>query len=259
MYKCTIYFFTDPKGSRNHKFPEFAPSFASDSVELREHNRRRRKGDVEDCASEDRPKLARRWDAKMGGYDFASPKDEEGVMNTLKQPKSGGSRESFIIFVVVCCGILATLSFNTFIEPVSPQKEQSVRPKAEESKSMSPKKKSKPMALTDIPLATGHEPLEKLFVQSGCAVCHTIPGIGPAKGREGPTLVLGTNGPLRLADPNYQGTAESVREYIQESILNPGAYIVPGYSDRVMPRWYGKRLNAKSLDRIATYLAGLKN
>jgi hypothetical protein len=61
-----------------------------------------------------------------------------------------------------------------------------------------------------------------------------------------------------MADPNYQGTAESVREYIQESILSPGVYIVPGYSDRVMPRWYGKRLNAKSLDRIAHYLEGLE-
>ena len=85
------------------------------------------------------------------------------------------------------------------------------------------------MTLTDVPLTTGHEPLDKLFVQSGCAVCHTIPGIEPAKGREGPKLVLGTNGPMRLADPNYKGTAESVREYIQESILNPGAYVVPGY------------------------------
>jgi len=26
----------------------------------------------------------------------------------------------------------------------------------------------------------------------------------------------------------------------------------------VMPRWYGKRLNAKSLDRIANYLEHLK-
>lgn len=180
-------------------------------------------------------------------------------MNTSKQSKSGGNRESFLIFIVVCCGILATLSFNMFTEPASPKGEQSGKPKAEESKSGLLKKKSKPMALTDIPLATGHEPLEKLFVQSGCAVCHTIPGIDPAKGREGPILVLGTNGPLRLVDPNYQGTAESVREYIQESILNPGAYIVPGYSDRVMPRWYGKRLNAKSLDRITTYLEGLES
>jgi len=99
--------------------------------------------------------------------------------------------------------------------------------------------------------------MNQLFVQSGCAVCHTIPGIDSAKGREGPRLVLGINGPKRLADPNYQGTATTVHEYIIESILNPGAYVVPGYPDRVMPRWYGKKLNAKAIDRIASYLKGL--
>jgi hypothetical protein len=34
--------------------------------------------------------------------------------------------------------------------------------------------------------------------------------------------------------------------------------VVPGYSDRVMPRWYGKRLNAMALDRIAEYLEGVQ-
>ena len=102
------------------------------------------------------------------------------------------------------------------------------------------------------------KPIDKLFVQSGCAACHTIPGIDAAKGREGPRLVLGTNGPKRLADSNYRGTATTVQEYITESILTPGVYVVPGYPDRVMPRWYGKRLNAKALDRISTYLLSLK-
>jgi len=179
-------------------------------------------------------------------------------MKKSKRSKPSGGRESFLIFMVAGCGILATLSLNTFTEPVSPLEETLVMPKVEQTKNNVSLKRDKPLALTDVPLATGHEPLDKLFIQSGCAVCHTIPGISPAKGREGPKLVLGTNGPIRMADPNYQGSAESVREYIQESILNPGVYVVPGYSDRVMPRWYGKRLNAKSLNRIATYLEQLE-
>ena len=179
-------------------------------------------------------------------------------MNKLKQPKPSGGRENFLIFVVVGCGILATLSLNSLPSAVAPEKEEGVLQKAVQPQSALLKKKAKPVALIDVPLTTGHEPLGKLFVQSGCAVCHTIPGIDPAKGREGPKLVLGVNGPKRLADPNYKGTAESVREYIQESILNPGAYIVPGYLDRVMPRWYGKRLNAKALDRMASYLEHLE-
>jgi hypothetical protein len=180
-------------------------------------------------------------------------------MKKMNSPKFSGSRETFLIFIVAGCGIMATLSVSLFNQPASLPGEVKVN----ESTSQHPKNTlpahASSVALLDVPLASGAEPLDKLFVQSGCAVCHTIPGIAPAQGREGPRLVLGTNGPLRLADPQYQGTATTVREYIQESILNPGAYVVPGYSDRVMPRWYGKRLNAMALDRMARYLEDLKD
>jgi hypothetical protein len=45
-------------GFAKNNFPEFAPRFMSDWVDLREHHRRRRMADVEDYASEHRPKLA---------------------------------------------------------------------------------------------------------------------------------------------------------------------------------------------------------
>ena len=179
----------------------------------------------------------------------------------MKKPKSSefsGSREAFLIFIVVACGIMATISVNLFNQSSSDPSEARVGESTSPEQPESPSVNVRSVELTDVPLATGTEPLEKLFVQSGCAVCHTIPGIAPALGREGPRLVLGTNGPLRLADPQYHGTATTVREYVQESILNPGAYVVPGYSDRVMPRWYGKRLNAMALDRMAEYLENVK-
>ena len=70
-----------------------------------------------------------------------------------------------------------------------------------------------------MPLATGKEPIDKIFVQSGCTACHMIPGIRVAKGREGPKLELGTTARRRLADPNYRGQAKTDWEYVQESIL----------------------------------------
>jgi len=179
-------------------------------------------------------------------------------MKKTNSPKSSSSRETFLIFMVVVCGIMATLSVNLLNHPASAPGEAKVVKSTNQDQRDTVPEKAPSVALIDVPLATGTEPLDKLFVQSGCAVCHTIPGIAPAQGREGPRLVLGTNGPLRLADPQYQGTATTVREYIQESILNPGMYVVPGYSDRVMPRWYGKRLNALALDRIAEYLEDVK-
>ncbi len=109
-----------------------------------------------------------------------------------------------------------------------------------------------------VPMVTGDEPLQVMFTKAGCPVCHTIPGIEGARGREGPPLVLGTTGALRLADPKYKGSAKTVREYIAESIMNPGAYIVSGYPTHAMPRWYGQKLSAGALDQIVQYLEQLK-
>jgi len=105
-----------------------------------------------------------------------------------------------------------------------------------------------------VPLVTGEEAMDELFRKAGCVVCHTIPGIKSAEGRAGPKLLLGTNGPQRLADPGYKGEAKTVHEYIVESILSPGTYVVPGYPDHVMPRWYGQKLSATAVEKIAAYL-----
>lgn len=113
------------------------------------------------------------------------------------------------------------------------------------------------LAPANVPLATGEEPVERLFTQAGCPVCHTIPGIPGPEGRVGPKLVLGTTGVLRLADPAYRGTATTVREYVVESILNPGLYVVPGFPGQAMPGWYGQKLSAGALDKMAAYLEPL--
>jgi hypothetical protein len=108
-----------------------------------------------------------------------------------------------------------------------------------------------------IPLVTGEEPTDVLFIKAGCPVCHTIPGIPGADGRVGPKLVLGTTGPQRLADPRYRGRARTVRDYVVESVLEPGAYVVSGFPDLTMPRWYGQKLSAAALDQMAAYLEAL--
>lgn len=109
-----------------------------------------------------------------------------------------------------------------------------------------------------IPLVTGEEPIDLLFIKAGCSVCHMIPGIPGADGRVGPKLVLGTTGPQRLADPHYRGRARSVRDYVIESVLEPGVYVVAGYPDRTMPGWYGQKLSAAALEKMAAYLEALK-
>lgn len=105
-----------------------------------------------------------------------------------------------------------------------------------------------------VPLVTGEEPIQELFIRAGCPVCHQIPGIAGANGKVGPPLWLGKTGVTRLADPQYRGQAQTVREYIVESIVSPGTYVVPGFPADTMPVWYGRKLSAGALDKIASYL-----
>lgn len=158
-------------------------------------------------------------------------------------------KETLIIVGVVCLVFLWTVDR---IFSAKDSKEVAVEKPKIEKVEKGEKKKDLDMAL--VPLATGKEPIDKIFIQSGCAACHTIPGIRVAKGREGPKLELGTNASRRLADPSYQGRANTEWEYVQESILDPSAYIVEGYRDHVMPRWYGQKLSAGALDKIIKYL-----
>lgn len=106
-----------------------------------------------------------------------------------------------------------------------------------------------------VPLVTGDEPINEIFTKAGCAVCHTVPGIPGADGRVGPPLIVGTTGPARLADPSYRGHAQTVHDYVIESVLDPGVFVVPGYPSGTMPTWYGAKLSGLALEKIAAYLA----
>ena len=105
-----------------------------------------------------------------------------------------------------------------------------------------------------VPLVTGNEPITEIFTKAGCPVCHTVPGIPGANGLVGPALLLATTGPARLADPAYRGQAKTVHDYVVESVIEPGVFIVPGYPADTMPTWYGAKLSALALEKIASYL-----
>jgi hypothetical protein len=105
-----------------------------------------------------------------------------------------------------------------------------------------------------VPLVTGDEPIAEIFRKAGCAVCHTVPGIPGADGRVGPPLLLAMTGPVRLADPSYRGHAQTVHDYVIESVIEPEVFVVSGYPAGTMPTWYGAKLSALALERIASYL-----
>lgn len=102
---------------------------------------------------------------------------------------------------------------------------------------------------------SGTETPEEMINILGCPLCHTIPGVEGAAGTLGPKLVEKTTTPERLADPNYKGTAKSAREYTQESILNPNAYIVEGFPEGVMPQDFGSKLSVDALNKLVDFIS----
>ena len=158
-------------------------------------------------------------------------------LSALSQPQHSMSeqRVSALIIAVVALGLLWAL--RTVNEP-------------------SPRPVPTVVALVPemVPLVTGDEPIAAIFTRAGCPVCHIIPGIAGAEGRVGPPLLLGNTGPERLRDPAYRGKANTVHEYVVESVIEPGVFVVPDYPANTMPTWYGTKLSALALEKIATYL-----
>jgi mono/diheme cytochrome c family protein len=94
------------------------------------------------------------------------------------------------------------------------------------------------------PLARGRQ----LYHSLGCANCHEPNLFGQ---RLGPPLEhIGTVAAIRR--PGL-----SPEEYLRQSILDPGAYVVPGYKDS-MPRDLGRDLSPTDLDALVAYLLSLK-
>lgn len=86
-----------------------------------------------------------------------------------------------------------------------------------------------------------------LFKQFGCTGCHTLASAG-AGGKVGPALDgIGQRAATRV--PGQDAAA-----YIKDSILNPGAFVVPGYPDNVMPRDLGSRITPEQLSILVDFL-----
>ena len=108
---------------------------------------------------------------------------------------------------------------------------------------------------------TGNEDIQAMINTLGCPLCHTIPGIEGAMGELGPVLHEKTNAPNRIKDPNYKGKATNTKEYVRESILNPGAYVVfneaegESFPDGLMPTTFGEMLSVSALEKVVDFIS----
>jgi len=84
-----------------------------------------------------------------------------------------------------------------------------------------------------------------LFASQGCSACHTFEPAG-STAKVGPDLD-------DLAANAKTANRGSVDQYTAESIEDPGAYVVPGYPDGVMPKF---QLSDKQVADLVAFLTG---
>jgi cytochrome c553 len=90
----------------------------------------------------------------------------------------------------------------------------------------------------------------------GCTTCHAVGGQG---GQVGPDVShVATDAAAILKGPDYKGKAQDVPGYLRESIVDPNAYVVKGYSAGIMYENFAKDLSDQDLSDLVAYLMTLK-
>jgi len=85
-----------------------------------------------------------------------------------------------------------------------------------------------------------------IFLSSGCGACHTFTPAG-ASGKVGPNLD-------HLAAAAKVANQGSLEQFTLSSIVDPGAYIAPGYPAGVMPSNFGQSLSVQQLADLVAFL-----
>jgi cytochrome c551/c552 len=86
---------------------------------------------------------------------------------------------------------------------------------------------------------------EQLYTSQGCFACHSL---DPAEVKPGPTWHnLGNTAVSRVP-------GESPALYLDNSIRNPSAYVVSGFTDGIMPKNYGELLSAEDQAHLIKFI-----
>jgi mono/diheme cytochrome c family protein len=146
-----------------------------------------------------------------------------------------------------------TPAVSTATEEPAPAATEGIVP-TEEAAALAATEEATPAATEEITAPTATEEAaapvgdakngETLFASEGCSGCHTT----DAKSFGPPLTGMGERAQTHGADRDL-----SAADYLHESIVDPGAYIVKDYSD-AMPKEYGKELNADQIADLVAYL-----
>jgi mono/diheme cytochrome c family protein len=95
---------------------------------------------------------------------------------------------------------------------------------------------------------TGPDPSagREVFISTGCGSCHALEDAGTTA-EIGPNL--DTDLPL-----SAEAAGAQLEDHVRTAIVDPDTWVMPRYSNGVMPRDYGDQLSDEELDNLVAYL-----
>ena len=85
------------------------------------------------------------------------------------------------------------------------------------------------------------------FISAGCGVCHTFKAAGTSA-KIGPDLDTAPAADAKKANMPLEA-------FVKQSIVDPNAYIAPGYKKGIMPSNFGQTLSAAKIDTLVAYIS----
>jgi cytochrome c oxidase subunit 2 len=90
---------------------------------------------------------------------------------------------------------------------------------------------------------------KQIFTAQGCGGCHKLAAAG-GTGSVGPDLDQ-----LKAAAAKFgKQLNERPQQYVQQSIVDPSKFVVPGFPNNVMPSDFGQKLSSAQIDALVKYL-----
>ena len=158
---------------------------------------------------------------------------------TRMNPNYPGRR--IVLFVMVCVLLTAAMLGSVIAFAAEPKEEAAEQ--ENQAASTTPEKPPPPAQ------QAGNAAAGKvLFDAQGCSACHTFKPAG-STATVGPDLD-------DLAANARKANHGSLEQYTKESIVDPGAYVVPGYANGVMPTNFASLGDQKIDDLVAFLTSG---
>lgn len=87
-----------------------------------------------------------------------------------------------------------------------------------------------------------------IFLSAGCGACHTFAPAGTT-GKVGPDLAT-------TPEVDAKKAGMPLAAFVKQSIVDPNAYIAPGFPKGVMPSTFSASLGAAKVDALVAFITG---